>query len=115
MQLKLLVNSFDRKYWEECSTIFDDYSIYRTWPYQQIRATKSLTKLKRFILLNNKNRPVIMGQIRVKSFFKFVVGYIQRGPLILNNQVEMTNYDEIINYLKRNLILRLKLNVLRIN
>jgi len=115
MSCKVLVDCFNRDYWEQCAKEFTDYNIYQTWPYQQIRADKSSLELSRFIVLVDNKLPVIMGHIRIKSFLNIKMGYIQSGPIIQNKHNVMENIHEAVSVLKYELMLQRKLHILRFN
>lgn len=115
MDFKILIDCFDSNYWESCGSNFKDYNIYQTWPYQQIRAENSSSKLSRFIVLGNDNIPVMMGQIRIKSFLNFKLGYIQNGPVFQNREKTIEQLHEAVNILCQSLVKKLRLSVLRIN
>jgi len=115
MNFKVLIDCFDISYWESCGSNFKDYNIYQTWPYQQIRADNTSTKLSRFIVLGDDNVPVIMGQIRIKSLLNFKIGYIQMGPVFQNREKTIEELHEAVIILRQRLVRKLCLNVIRIN
>jgi hypothetical protein len=115
MNFKVLIDCFDMSYWETCGSNFNDYNIYQTWPYQQIRAENTATKLSRFVVLGDDDVPVMMGQIRIKSLFSFKLGYIQMGPVFQNREKTIEDLHQAIINLQETLIEKLRLNVIRIN
>lgn len=115
MNFKVLIDCFDNSYWESCGSNFKDYNIYQTWPYQQIRAENSSTKLSRFIVLGDDDVPVLMGQVRIKSLLNFKLGYIQMGPVFQNREKTIEELHEAVIKLRQSLMKKLRLNVIRIN
>lgn len=115
MNYKVLIDCFDNSYWASCGSNFKDYNIYQTWPYQQIRAENSSTKLSRFIVLGDDDIPVMMGQVRIKSLLNFKIGYIQMGPVFQNREKTIEELYEAVIKLRQSLMKKLGFNVIRIN
>ena len=115
MNYMILIDDFDRSFWEDCAVEFYDYNFYQTWPYQQLRCKESFTKISRFIVLNDSGYPIMMGQVRIKQFANFRIGYIQSGPLIKSKKYTEEFLDEKILILRQELMSKLRLKVLRIN
>ena len=115
MNFDVLIDCFDSSYWESCGSNFKDYNIYQTWPYQQIRADNTSSKLSRFVVLGDDNVPVMMGQIRIKSLLNFKIGYIQMGPVFQNREKTIEELHEAVIVLRQSLVKKLRLNVIRIN
>ena len=99
MSYKVEIDNFDQKQWKLDASQFSDYSIYQTWPYQKNRAQTDGQELKRIIIRNSNDEVCLMSHIRIKNapIIHFSIGYIQNGPLILNNNV---NEADIVSLLK---------------
>jgi len=86
MSYKVQIDDFDRDQWEYYAGYFADYSIYQTWPYQQNRAQRDRQQISRAFVTDDMGEIVTMCQIRIKHIkpIGLKVGYIQRGPLLLD-------------------------------
>lgn len=84
MAYEVNVDNFDRNEWEQCAQEFADYSIYQTWPYQQVRGEMDGQEVSRFIIKNENGDVTTMGQVRIKhvKLLGLKIGYIQCGPLV---------------------------------
>lgn len=83
MNYEIMVDNIDRHKWEQYAKEFADYSIYQTWPYQQIRAEMDGQQVSRAIIKNENGHVATMGQVRIKHVkpLGLKVGYVQWGPL----------------------------------
>lgn len=115
MNFKVLIDCFNISFWESCGSNFIDYNIYQTWSYQTARTKNKSTKLSRFVVVDDDDIPVIMGQIRIKSLINFKIGYIQLGPVFQKKEKYNENLPKAIKILRENLIKKLDLDVIRIN
>jgi hypothetical protein len=84
MGLKIQIDDFSREYWEQCAAQFADYSLYQTWPYQQVRCEMDKQNISRAIVTDEGNNPVLMCQVRIKHIkpLGLKIGYVQWGPLL---------------------------------
>jgi lipid II:glycine glycyltransferase (peptidoglycan interpeptide bridge formation enzyme) len=84
MSYHVIIDDFDRTEWEKNAKNFADYSIYQTWPYQEMRAKTAGQKLSRVIVKNEGNEVVTMCHIRISSASGLgpKIGYVQQGPLV---------------------------------
>jgi lipid II:glycine glycyltransferase (peptidoglycan interpeptide bridge formation enzyme) len=84
MEYKVAIDSFSTMEWEKCACDFADYSIYQTWPYQQVRADRVHQQISRFIVKDDTGQVVTMGQIRIRHIksLGLKIGYVQWGPLV---------------------------------
>jgi len=84
VKYKIDVDNFDRNEWEQRAQEFADYSIYQTWPYQQVRGETDGQKISRFIIKDENGHVASMGQVRIKyvKILGLKIGYIQSGPLV---------------------------------
>ncbi len=108
------INSIHETKWGESASDFSDYNIYQTWAYQKARALKSSNKLSSFLIrdIEDNNRIICMGIVRIKRILNYNIGYVQSGPLIYSNT--KINYEELFINFKKVLCL-LNLNILRLN
>lgn len=115
MTYKVNIDNFDRKEWEQCAKEFADYSIYQTWPYQQVRAEMAGQKVSRFIIKDENGHVTSMGQVRIKhvKIVGLKIGYVQRGPLVRRKNGTMKCTVEALEELRK-AYLGTKVNVLRI-
>jgi len=115
MSLNVYIDNFRRDDWEQYAKEFADYSIYQTWPYQQVRGEIDTQEVSRFLIKDKDDHVLTMGQIRIKhvKILGLRIGYIQRGPLLRhkNGTVKCT-VKALRNLL--NVYLGTKVNVLRI-
>jgi len=84
MRFEVNINNFDRTEWERCVRQFTDYSIYQTWPYQQVRAEMEGQEISRAIVKDENDNVVVMCQVRIKhvKLLRLKIGYVQFGPLV---------------------------------
>ncbi len=86
MSYKVNIDDFDSDQWEYYAGYFADYSIYQTWPYQEDRAQADHQQLSRALVTDELGEVVTMCQIRIRHIkpIGLKVGYIQKGPLLLD-------------------------------
>lgn len=86
MSYKVKIDDFDSDQWRDYAGCFADYSIYQTWPYQENRASMDNQQVSRAVVTDEPGEVVTMCQVRIKHIrpVGLKVGYIQRGPLVLN-------------------------------
>lgn len=115
MIYKVNTDNFDRKKWERCAGEFADYTIYQTWPYQQVRGEIGGQKVSRFIVKDENGHVATMGQVRIKhvKILGLKIGYIQWGPLVRGNDGTLKCCVEILRAL-RTTYLGERVNVLRV-
>jgi len=84
MAYEVNVDNFDRSDWERYAKEFADYSIYQTWPYQQICGEMNGQQVSRVIVRDDDGHAVMMCQIRIKHVkaLGLRIGYVQWGPLV---------------------------------
>ena len=83
MACEVIVDNINREDWERYAGNFADYSIYQTWPYQQVRAEMDGQEVSRVVIKDENGRVVTMCQVRIKHFkpLGLKIGYVQWGPL----------------------------------
>lgn len=115
MKYKVYIDNFSRGDWEQYAKEFADYSIYQTWPYQQVRAEMDGQLLSRFIIKDENDHVVTMGQVRIKYFKPLClkIGYVQWGPLVCGLDGCLKCTGEVLNIL-RGTYVGTKVNILRI-
>lgn len=115
MVYKLIVDSIRREEWEELASHFGDYSIYQTWPYQQVRAEMDGQEVSRMIIKDDNENVVSMCQIRIKHVkpLGLKIGYARWGPFIRRKDGTLTVSSEVLNSFRR-AYLGPRINVLRI-
>ena len=84
MSYQVIIDDFDHAEWEKNAKNFADYSIYQTWPYQEMRANMACQELSRVIVKDEKNEVVTMCHIRIRNISSLgpKIGYVQQGPLV---------------------------------
>lgn len=84
MSYTVLIDSVDPQQWEQYAGDFADYSIYQTWPYQQVRGEKDRQQVSRFVIKDNAGQVTTMGHVRIKRVkpLGLAIGYVQWGPLL---------------------------------
>jgi len=87
MAYEVMIDNFEVNEWRRRAAVFADYSIYQTWAYQRIRIESDRQKIRRVIVKDDKDKPVLMEQVRIKKLpVGPSVGYVQFGPLVRNKQ-----------------------------
>lgn len=84
MAYEVLVDNIDKKDWQRYASDFADYSIYQTWPYQQVRAEMDGQEVSRVVIKDENGIVVTMCQVRIKHVkpLGLRIGYVQWGPLV---------------------------------
>ena len=84
MKLEVHIDEVSREQWELHAKMFADYSIYQTWPYQQVRAEMDRQSVSRAIVTDEQGNPITMCQVRIKTVkaLRLRIGYVQWGPLL---------------------------------
>lgn len=84
MSYQVIVNNVNRAEWEMYAREFADYSIYQTWPYQQVRADMNQQEISRVVVKDENGRVATMCQVRIKrvKLLGLKIGYVQWGPLV---------------------------------
>ena len=84
MRFEVHIDDVTREQWEQHAKLFADYSIYQTWPYQQVRAEMDRQDVSRAIVTDEAGNPVTMCQVRIKNVkaLRLKIGYAQWGPLL---------------------------------
>lgn len=115
MSYQVIIDDFDHTEWEKDAKNFADYSIYQTWPYQEMRANTASQELSRVIVKDEKNEVVTMCHIRIKKASSFgpKIGYVQHGPLVRAADGRIVCSVEALKAL-RNAYLGKKMSVFRI-
>ena len=115
MSYQVLIDDFDQTEWERNAKNFADYSIYQTWPYQEMRANTASQEFSRVIVKDEKNEVVTMCHIRIRSAGSFgpKIGYVQQGPLVRAADGRIVCSVEALKAL-RNAYLGKKISVFRI-
>jgi lipid II:glycine glycyltransferase (peptidoglycan interpeptide bridge formation enzyme) len=84
MSYQVIIDDFDHAEWVKNAKNFADYSIYQTWPYQEMRANTASQELSRVIVKDEKNEVVTMCHIRIRKASDLgpKIGYVQHGPMV---------------------------------
>jgi len=111
----VLTDSFPEKKWELYARCFADYSIYQTWPYQEIRSEAEGQEISRAVVKDSDGRIRALCQVRIKNvpLLRMKIGYVQSGPLMLDDQRNLVCTCEGLKAL-RDAYLGRKVSVLRI-
>lgn len=101
MTYEVNVDNFDRNEWEQCAKEFADYSIYQTWPYQQVRGEMDGQQVSRVIIKDKGGHVVTMCQLRIKHIktLGLRIGYVQSGPLMLRKDGSLNCLSEALKQL----------------
>jgi lipid II:glycine glycyltransferase (peptidoglycan interpeptide bridge formation enzyme) len=115
MTYEAIVDNISRQEWEGYAASFTDYSIYQTWPYQEVRARMEGQEVSRVIIKDERDHVVIMCQIRIKHVkpLGLRIGYAQWGPLIRRKEFRLESVAAALREL-RQVYLCNKVNVMRI-
>lgn len=113
--MNILVDSFGRQEWKQYSKIFKDNSIYQAWEYQEVRAERAGQQISRIMIMNDTQKPILMAQMRIQRVptVGLKIGYVQSGPLIQNQELDVSALSEALAALKQ-LYFKKKVDVLRI-
>lgn len=116
MNYNILIDNFDEVFWRNCAAEFMDYSLYQTWPYQQVRAKRDGQAISRFVIQSDDGKPCLIGQVRIKQVkvLGLRIGYIQWGPLCRKQPGTVSDVTTLLSILKE-AYLPAKVNVLRIS
>lgn len=115
MAYSIRIDDFSQQEWESAARDFCDYTIYQTWPYQQVRAEMENQSISRAILQDSDQRTVAMFQVRIKKlpFPGFRVGYVQRGPLLRRRDGLSVSESDVFDLI-RDSYLNKKVDILRL-
>jgi hypothetical protein len=115
MGMEVHIDDFSREQWEQCANLFADYSIYQTWPYQQVRAETDGQNIMRMIVTDEQGSPVIMCHLRIKDIklLGIRIGYVQSGPLMMHKSGRMDGISAALGQLHDS-CLRAGINILRV-
>lgn len=115
MEYEVIVDGVDKKQWQQYASRFADYSIYQTWPYQQVRAEMDGQKLSSVVIKDEKGQVVTMSQVRMKYFrpLGLKIGYIQWGPLFRDKDGEIACSIQALQKLRETYLAK-KVNVFRV-
>lgn len=115
MTYEVLIDKIDKDKWEQQAREFADYSIYQTWPYQQVRAENSDQSLSRAAVLDENGNVSTMCQVRIKHIILLGIriGYVQWGPLLRGKDGKLKCNAATLETL-RDAYLGAKVNILRV-
>ena len=115
MSYEVNIDSFDEHEWSKCAREFADYSIYQTWPYQQVRGEMDNQQVSRVIIRDENGRVVTMCHVRIKhvKLLRLRIGYVQWGPLFRDKDDKVICSVEALRKL-HDAYLPNKVNVLRV-
>jgi lipid II:glycine glycyltransferase (peptidoglycan interpeptide bridge formation enzyme) len=115
MSYDVIVDDISSQQWEQCASEFNDYSLYQTWAYQEVRAQADHQQISRIIIKNENGKVVTMCQVRIKHVkpLGLKIGYVQWGPLIYTLDGTVEFCDQVLNLLCETYLVT-KVNVLRI-
>jgi hypothetical protein len=103
MSYQVIIDDFDRLEWEKNARKFADYSIYQTWPYQEMRAKTARQELSRAIVKDRNNEVLTMCQMRIRSAGGLgpKIGYVQQAPLLRSANGGLVCSAEALEALRR--------------
>jgi lipid II:glycine glycyltransferase (peptidoglycan interpeptide bridge formation enzyme) len=115
MPYNVLIDKIEQAQWQQYAGGFADYSIFQTWPYQQVRADVEGQELSRIVVKDKSDEVVAMSHVRIKHFrpLGLRVGYMQWGPLILRKDGTSGCSAEVLGVL-REAYLGNRVNVLKV-
>ena len=115
MAYEVLVDDISREDWERYAKDFADYTIYQTWPYQQVRAKMDGQEVSRVVIKDENGHIATMCQVRIKhvKLLGLRIGYGQAGPLFRRKDGKSICTTEALQKL-REAYLGTKVNVLRV-
>ncbi len=115
MRYETIIDNISRDDWERYAKDFEDYSVYQTWPYQQVRAKNDCQEVSRAVVKDENSKVVAMCHVRIKYVkpLGLRVGYVQWGPLMLRKNCKLDCLTEAMNQLRVSYF-GMKINVLRI-
>lgn len=115
MSYEVNIDNFDCGEWLDCAKQFADYSIYQTWPYQQVRGEMDNQQVSRVIIRDEDGRVVTMCHVRIKhvKLLGLRIGYVQWGPLFRDKDDKVVCSVEALRTLRKAYLLN-KVNVLRV-
>ena len=115
MACEVIVDNISREDWERYAGNFADYSIYQTWPYQQVRAEMDGQEVSRVVVKDENGHVVTMCQIRIKRIIPLGlrIGYVQWGPLFGGKDGKIICSTEALKKLRKAYLAH-KVNVFRV-
>lgn len=115
MACEIIVDDIRREDWERYAGNFADYSIYQTWPYQQVRAEMDGQDISRAVIKDENGKVATMCQIRIKHFkpLGLKIGYAQWGPLFRGKNGKITCSTQALQQMRK-AYLPNKVNILRL-
>jgi lipid II:glycine glycyltransferase (peptidoglycan interpeptide bridge formation enzyme) len=115
MTYEVIIDNFNQAEWEQYAKEFADYSIYQTCSYQKMRAETDGQKLSRAVVKDKNDKVVTMCHVRIKNIkgFGLKIGYVQQGPLMLDESGEIKCSAEALTAL-RDAYIGNKLSILRV-
>jgi lipid II:glycine glycyltransferase (peptidoglycan interpeptide bridge formation enzyme) len=115
MSHEVVFDDIDKAEWGRHANQFADYSVYQTWPYQQVRAEMAGQEFSRAIVKDQSSRIVAMCHIRIKNIksLGLKIGYVQQGPLVRAMDGTINCSTQALRAL-RETCLGTKVNVLRV-
>ena len=115
MKYSIAIDKLTQNDWQSWALTFSDYTIYQTWPYQQVRSQMDNQQLSRIVIKNEDDQVVLMCQVRVKRIkpLGLNIGYAQWGPLYRSQNNHLTLDTQVLELL-RDTCFTQKINVLRL-
>lgn len=115
MACEVIVDNINREDWERYAGNFADYSIYQTWPYQQVRAEMDGQEVSRVVIKDENGHVLTMCQMRIKRIIPLGlrIGYVQWGPLVKGKDGKLKCTVNALMQLRK-VYIGNKINILRV-
>jgi len=115
MACEVIVDNISREDWERYADDFGDYSIYQTWPYQQVRAELDGQELNQVVVKEENGHVLTMCQMRIRHVkpLGLKIGYVQWGPLFRRKDGTVKCSVQALDIMQRS-YLGSRVNVLRV-
>ena len=115
MEYEVIIDNINKYEWEQFASRFADYSIYQTWPYQQVRGEANGQEVSRIVINDRHGQVITMCYVRIKHIrpLGLKIGYVQWGPLIRRKDDTVKCSVEILKTLREAYVGQ-RVNVLRL-
>lgn len=103
MAYDVSIDKINQEEWERYAADFEDYSIYQTWGYQQVRSEVDDQQVSRAVVNDENGDTVAMCQVRIKNVkvLSLKIGYVQWGPLFRRKDGKITCTAEAVKKLRQ--------------
>jgi lipid II:glycine glycyltransferase (peptidoglycan interpeptide bridge formation enzyme) len=108
MQYRIQIDhELSQQEWEREASCFMDYSIYQTWAYQYVQASRRKEQLVSIIIRGEEDRVIMMALMRIIQIpiIRLRIGYIRWGPIMQYwKRSELDNTIELFTLIKSQVI-----------